>query len=102
MTLGLTAQELAELSGIFQRYPAIQEAWLFGSRATGKHKKASDVDLALQGKVNLNVLAKVKYELEEKTTLPYFFDLVDYETAGAALKNRIDHEKKVIYKSQNL
>lgn len=98
MALGLTAQELDELSSIFQHYPAIQEAWLFGSRATGKHKKASDVDLALQGKINLGVLAKIKYELEEKTTLPYFFDVVDYEKADVVLKNRIDSEKKMIYK----
>ena len=97
MTLGLTTAELTELASVFQRYPAIQIVWLFGSRATGKHKKASDVDLALQGEIDLHLLAKIKYELEENTALPYFFDVVNYAAVDINLKNRIDSEKKLIY-----
>lgn len=90
--LGLSEKELAILREVFSQFDAIEEVILFGSRAFGTHKKASDVDLAIKGKnIDLDTLAKLKYILEEKTNLPYFFDVVIYDKiSNEALKKAID------------
>lgn len=89
--LGLTQKELEILKSVFQKFDEINEVILFGSRALGTHKKSSDIDLAIKGKVNINTLSKLKYTLEEDTILPYFFDVVIYDNIkNIELKNHID------------
>ena len=77
MTLGLSGKELATLTTVFKKFPGIQEAVLFGSRAMGTFKPGSDVDIALKGQVTLQDVARVKALLEEESTMPYLFDVVD-------------------------
>lgn len=43
----LRAHDLATLREVFRRHPFVSEVRLFGSRATGYAKRASDIDLAL-------------------------------------------------------
>ena len=89
--LGLTQKELEILKSVFQKFDEINEVILFGSRALGTHKKSSDIDLAIKGKVNISTLSKLKYTLEEDTILPYFFDVVIYDNIkNIELKNHID------------
>lgn len=90
--LGLSETELSTLREVFTKFDAIEEVVLFGSRARGTHKKASDVDLAIKGKnIDLDTLAKLQYTLEEETNLPYFFDVVIYDKIkDNALKRAID------------
>ena len=89
--LGLTQKELEILKSVFQKFDEINEVILFGSRALGTHKKSSDIDLAIKGKVDINTLSKLKYTLEEDTILPYFFDVVIYDNIkNIELKNHID------------
>ncbi len=89
--LGLTQKELEILKSVFQKFDEINEVILFGSRALGTHKKSSDIDLAIKGKVDINTLSKLKYTLEEDTILPYFFDVVIYDNIkNTELKNHID------------
>ena len=89
--IGLTQKELEILKSVFEKFDEINEVILFGSRALGTHKKSSDIDLAIKGKVNINTLSKLKYTLEEDTILPYFFDVVIYDNIkNIELKNHID------------
>ncbi|ATB70430.1 hypothetical protein SJPD1_2334 [Sulfurospirillum diekertiae] len=90
--LGLSETELSTLREVFAKFDAIEEVILFGSRARGTHKKASDVDLAIKGKnIDLNTLSKLKYKLDEETNLPYFFDVVIYDKiSDDALRKSID------------
>lgn len=88
---GLTEKELHYIQEQLARYPQIEEVKIFGSRATGNYKSGSDVDIALYGEINLQTLAKIKSNLEEKGPLPYFFDLVIYnQITNPDLKNHID------------
>jgi predicted nucleotidyltransferase len=41
--------ELSNLCDVFSRYDEIEKVILYGSRARGTHKPASDIDLALVG-----------------------------------------------------
>lgn len=99
--VGLSEKELSSLREVFMKFDAIEEVILFGSRAQGTHKKASDVDLAIKGKtIDLDTLAKLKYTLEEQTNLPYFFDVVIYDKiTNNALKQAIDESGEKIYKA---
>lgn len=98
MKFGLTKKEIDSICAILQKHPNITQVIIFGSRATNKHKKASDIDLALKGNIDLDTLAKVKYQLEEETNLPYFFDIVDYNNLhNKELKDQIDKYGKIFY-----
>jgi predicted nucleotidyltransferase len=44
----VTVEELARLRDVFARYPGVAAVWLFGSRARGEARTASDVDLAVE------------------------------------------------------
>ena len=89
--IGLTQKELEILKSVFEKFYEINEVILFGSRALGTHKKSSDIDLAIKGKVNINTLSKLKYTLEEETILPYFFDVIIYDNLeNQELKKHID------------
>ena len=46
---GLTDQELSQLQSALANIEGLEKAVVFGSRATGKHKPNSDVDIALYG-----------------------------------------------------
>lgn len=46
---GLTDQELLQLKQALGTLKGLEKAVVFGSRATGKHKPNSDVDIALYG-----------------------------------------------------
>lgn len=97
--IGLTQKELEVLKTVLCKFDEIDEVILFGSRALGTHRKTSDIDLAIKGKVNINTLSKLKYILEEETNFPYFFDIVIYDNLeNKELKNHIDEFGKLIYK----
>lgn len=96
--IGLSPKELEILKNVFKKFDDIKEVILFGSRALGTHKTASDIDLAIKGKVDINTLSKLKYTLEEDTNLPYFFDVVIYDNLdNMELKKHIDGFGKVIF-----
>ena len=96
---GLSAKELSVITRILGKFPDIEEGILFGSRAMGKFKPGSDVDIALKGRMTLQVVARVKALLEEESPLPYIFDVVDYYTIETpAFKEHIDMHGRSIYK----
>jgi predicted nucleotidyltransferase len=73
---------------------------LFGSRAMGTYKRASDVDIALKGAgISATLAARLKFDIEEDTYLPFFFDFVAYSTiTNEALRNHIDGKGVLIYR----
>lgn len=96
--IGLTPKELEVLKDVFKKFDDIKEVILFGSRALGTHKTASDIDLAIKGNVDINTLSKLKYTLEEDTNLPYFFDVVIYDNLdNLELKKHIDEFGEIIF-----
>ena len=96
--IGLSQKELEILKEVFKKFENIKEVILFGSRALGKHRPSSDIDLAIKGNVDINTLSKLKYILEEETTLPYFFDIVIYDNLeNQELKKHIDGFGKIVY-----
>lgn len=70
--------------------------WVFGSRATGKAKKYSDLDLAIFSDKPLTfaVLGRLGEDFSE-SDLPFRVDVVDWASASEEFKAAIaiDHEK---------
>ena len=59
----------------------VEEAIIFGSRAMGNYKKGSDIDLVLKGKrLNYNIVSKISGILNEDLPIPYFFDVLNYNS----------------------
>jgi predicted nucleotidyltransferase len=72
---------------------------LFGSRAKGTQKIASDVDLAIKGKaVTYATAVRLADMLNEEKPLPYFFDVLHYESIiEPRLLEHIDRVGIVLY-----
>ena len=77
--LGLLESDLMEISAVLEKFPNIEKAIIFGSRAKGNFKNGSDVDLALKGnQLKLEIVHEVSLLLNEETNMPYQFDVLSY------------------------
>ena len=79
---------------------SVQSAAIFGSRAKGCYWPGSDVDIALKGPlVRHEDILEVGYSLNEERTLPYQFDVVDYNMIdNDALREHIDRVGREIFR----
>lgn len=66
---------------------------LFGSCATGEADRASDIDVAVLPRQDLDrrILGELKEKLEE-STIPYHVDLVDLSRAAPEFRRRVEEE----------
>ncbi|MFH1429155.1 MAG: nucleotidyltransferase domain-containing protein [Candidatus Margulisiibacteriota bacterium] len=96
---GLNKIDTDHLLSALIRFPEIEEAIIFGSRAKGNYKKGSDVDIAIKGSyIEYQTVLGLKSMLEENLPLPYFFDVIHYESINSPeLKEHIDRAGKTIY-----
>jgi len=91
LEFGLAKDELVKIIEILKAYPEVERGMIFGSRALGTYKRGSDIDIALFGKHLENIVTSISYQLNEELSLPYFFDVVDYNGLTAPeLKDHID------------
>lgn len=96
---GLTPDDLKVIVDAIKAYPQIEEVYIFGSRALNTHKKGSDIDIALKGHKLESIASELGGWLNEESSLPYFFDIVDYNAIdNPDLKDHIDRVGKIIYK----
>jgi nucleotidyltransferase substrate binding protein (TIGR01987 family) len=97
---GMDLSHYLSLLQFFVSHPSIQSVTVFGSRAMGNFKPQSDVDLCLSGSISTEELASYKYHLNEKLSMPYFFDVIlDSDHVEMSLKNHIQTCGKKIYAS---
>ncbi len=103
--IGLSDVEIKKLQAVFDEYGEIQKVILFGSRAMENFKKSSDIDIALIGKnnitINKNIINRIDYELNEESSLPYFFDVVDIKKiSNEKLEEHIEKYGLVLYEEE--
>lgn len=97
--IGLADWELALMIPVFQQHN-LQQVILYGSRAMGRHRPGSDVDLAIVGAENgagsvandFRLAAAVEGDLDE-LPLPYFFDVQSLH--GIKHEPLLDHIRRV-------
>ncbi len=76
MKYGLPPSAIQKICAVLNRYPQVEQAILYGSRAKGNYKNGSDIDLTLRGgaDLTLNVIYKILNDLDD-SFLPYTIDL---------------------------
>ena len=76
---GLKETTIEKIGAVLAKFPQVEKAVLYGSRAKGNYKNGSDIDLTLHGTdLTLNVLYKISLEIDD-LLLPYTIDLSIFE-----------------------
>jgi len=83
MKFGLDEETLNIIKIILDENIQTEKRVIFGSRATGRYKKNSDVDICLYGDISFRDISFLKGEFAESDCI-YKIDLVHYEN----LENR--------------
>ncbi len=85
---GLTPQIIEDIKDILKKYPEVEKAVIFGSRARGDYRKGSDIDITLFGdKLTNSINTKIFYEIED-LYLIYKIDLINFNTLNEEDKLR--------------
>jgi len=78
-THGLTGRTLGLIAGVLARFPEVEKAVLFGSRAKGTYKSGSDIDLSLEGEaLDWRSVGRI-YDALDDLLLPYRFSLIRFD-----------------------
>lgn len=98
MKHGLSEATVKKIGSVFARFPQVDKAVLFGSRAKGNYKTGSDIDLTLCGEqLTSRLCATIASELDD-LLLPYTIDLsVFNELNNAKLSEHIQRVGVVFY-----
>jgi len=101
-TTGLPDAALTAIRQVLASHPVVESATLYGSRALGRHRPASDIDLTLIGPaISAATLAHIDAELDD-LLFPWMIDLsclasIDHpallahiDRAGVELYRRLD------------
>jgi predicted nucleotidyltransferase len=93
MNHGLSADTVARITSVLARFPDVEKAVIYGSRAKGNHRKGSDIDLTLFGDgLNDTVMSRIYWALDD-LLLPYKIDLSLF--SGLKEPALVDHIRRV-------
>lgn len=101
--IDLTQSQRAALQSVFVPFAdKIDIVGVYGSRAQGRARPGSDVDLVIYGSVTENDVARMQMNLDE-SDLSIFADVVAYEKiAQSSLREQIDKWMKPLFHRQEL
>lgn len=102
MNHGLSDETVARIHGVLARFPDIERAILYGSRAKGNYKPGSDIDLTLCGSaLGPDTRAAAACALDD-LLLPYTIDLSLFdELRDPELRDHIARVGQVFYAREN-
>ena len=95
--LGLSQHELQIVSDILSTHVPERPVYAFGSRAVGRARRLSDIDLAIGGEAPLTLRqrALLKEDFLE-SNLPMFVDVLDLHTVTPEFRARIEKDFVVV------
>ena len=98
MKYGLSEITIEKIRGVFEAFPEVERAILYGSRAKGNFKPTSDIDLTLYGDaLTPDLRMTIASELDD-LLLPYTIDLSNFaELNHAKLREHIERVGVVFY-----
>ena len=92
--LVLADEQKTVIRNIVQNTVPGAKLWIFGSRATGRARPYSDLDLLLTYPARLTWLQRVTLkDAFESSDLPFCVDVVESGTLAPAVARRVDQEK---------
>ena len=88
--IDLSPIDLETVQAIVAQHLPDHEVRVFGSRATGKARPYSDLDLAIvgSGTLDLSALGRLLTEFEE-SDLPFTVDVVDWNSASESFRKAV-------------
>lgn len=90
---GLRDTDIVLIHNVLAKYPEVEAVTIYGSRATGNFKPASDIDLTLHGNaLNRSTMHAISNELYE-LPIPFTVDLSIFHDLTQA--DIIDHIRRV-------
>ena len=93
MEYGLSDHSIDQIRQVFSKYPELDQALLYGSRAKGNFNPGSDIDLTLTGdQLNQKILNRIEDDIDD-LLLPCSFDLSILRQNSNT--DFIDHVKRV-------
>jgi type I restriction enzyme S subunit len=102
MKYGLTETTVEKICALFARFPEIEKAILYGSRAKGNFKTGSDIDLTLCGEALTSDLCSTIASALDDLLLPYTIDLsVFNELNHEELREHIERVGVLFYERAN-
>ncbi len=95
MQFGLSNDDIDKIKVVFAKFPEIERVIIYGSRAKGNYKLASDIDLTLVGeKLTLSLLQSLENDMDD-LLLPYKFDIsIFHQISNPDLLNHIERVGK--------
>jgi predicted nucleotidyltransferase len=102
LDMGLEPNDILKIKTVFMDYPQLDSVLIYGSRAKGNYRPASDIDLTFIGKdLTSSLLSEIEFKLDD-LLLPYKFDISIYDKISDS--QFLDHIKRVgkeFYRKQN-
>lgn len=90
---GIRENVIEEIRGLAKKYN-VKKVLLFGSRARGDYKRASDIDLAVSG----GNISQFALDVDEETSTPLKYDIINLDgNIQEELRAAIQAEGKVLY-----
>jgi len=80
---------MKDLSPIFRRRKKIAAVYIFGSVATGRHRRDSDIDVAVVAKRTISSRERLRLEAYLSNLLQQDVDLVVFGQASSLLQHQI-------------
>jgi len=93
--VNIRPQDLALVREVLRAHlPTYSAVWVFGSRATGRDRRGSDLDLMVDAGHPLETHTyHALVDAFEASNLPYGVDILDWHTADASLRPLIERER---------
>lgn len=93
LKFGLQSEDISKINSVFKKYKSIDKVIIYGSRAKGNYKPASDIDLTvISVDSDLTFLFRLQTEIDD-LLLPYKVDLSVYSLLDN--ENLKDHINRV-------
>jgi predicted nucleotidyltransferase len=90
LQLGLSEQDFQIVRQILDSHVPDRPVFVFGSRATGKARRRSDIDLAIGGSEPLTLQQRGLINLDfQESDLPVFVDVLDLNAIEPDFRSRI-------------
>lgn len=99
---GLSEGSAAKIKQILAKYPEVEQAVIYGSRAMGNYHEGSDIDLTLKGEALTSHIASQIWRELDDSYLPYLFDLsVYHQLSHPPFIAHIDRAGKLFYQRED-
>lgn len=99
MKYGLKESVVEKICAVLAKFPQVEKAVLYGSRAKGDYVNGSDIDLTLCGgaALRLDILNKISNDLDD-LLLPYTIDLsIFHDISDPDVVEHIQHVGMTFY-----